>query len=208
MTAVTVAQIITAMSTAKPSTQAVDRFSGLAAPTSMAIDRKLATIRILIVRSSKAPQKSSQKPGGSDCFLRLDPKASTRLCSSVSSPGMPLLSSLLSPKLLRSLPLKNQSTGEAFTVAKWSIYSAKLRFWHLSTISTRPCLSIWKLLIWNLYIHFGNSEGFYWTLNGRITIHRPPFPLTISSSDPRDWIIFSQEVWFIGQKALFLLFRP
>lgn len=58
------ADIITATIIAAPSIQAVERWSGVAVPTSIAIETILATIRILRVKSSRASIKRAQKPGG------------------------------------------------------------------------------------------------------------------------------------------------
>ena len=63
--AVTEAQKNTAIKIAKPSTQALLFSSAGAVPTSRAIEKIAATINILMVKSSRASQKSWMSPAGS-----------------------------------------------------------------------------------------------------------------------------------------------
>ena len=70
------ALIITAIKIAKPSIQATDRLSAVSAvPVSIAIEKTLATSKILKVKSSSASQSSSIKPLGSISGFLLFKKA-------------------------------------------------------------------------------------------------------------------------------------
>ena len=63
---------------AKPSIQDVGLFFSFAVPTSIAIDIKLATIKIRNVKSSSASHNNSKNPFGSISGFLLLPKARSR----------------------------------------------------------------------------------------------------------------------------------
>lgn len=69
----------TASKITKPSIQAVLRLLASATATSTTIESKLATIRILRMKSSKASLNSSKKVDRGGSYLELSPKACLRL---------------------------------------------------------------------------------------------------------------------------------